>query len=112
MSVFSVGTQGPLWIREESTPWGWGSKAGVRLSPHFPNPRVSSEIRYRKQPWSLVKSLIEKNSWNGIEDYFHHLGRGQSRPGQDRVVAWLDADLQSPFLCPQSESLPRLRSCP
>ncbi|XP_053523563.1 protein Aster-A isoform X3 [Artibeus jamaicensis] len=37
--------------------------------------RVSSEIRYRKQPWSLVKSLIEKNSWNGIEDYFHHLER-------------------------------------
>ncbi|XP_031242017.1 protein Aster-A isoform X5 [Mastomys coucha] len=37
--------------------------------------RVSSEIRYRKQPWSLVKSLIEKNSWSGIEDYFHHLDR-------------------------------------
>uniref|UniRef100_A0A2I3G8Z5 GRAM domain containing 1A n=1 Tax=Nomascus leucogenys TaxID=61853 RepID=A0A2I3G8Z5_NOMLE len=37
--------------------------------------RVSSEIRYRKQPWSLVKSLIEKNSWSGIEDYFHHLER-------------------------------------
>ncbi|GAB1291921.1 Protein Aster-A [Apodemus speciosus] len=36
---------------------------------------VSSEIRYRKQPWSLVKSLIEKNSWSGIEDYFHHLDR-------------------------------------
>ncbi|XP_014650285.1 PREDICTED: GRAM domain-containing protein 1A isoform X1 [Ceratotherium simum simum] len=37
--------------------------------------RVSSEIRYRKQPWSLVKSLIEKNSWSGIEEYFHHLER-------------------------------------
>lgn len=36
---------------------------------------VSSEIRYRKQPWSLVKSLIEKSSWTGIEDYFHHLDR-------------------------------------
>lgn len=24
-----------------------------------------------------MKSLIEKNSWSGIEDYFHHLGRGQ-----------------------------------
>ncbi|XP_043935294.1 protein Aster-A [Protopterus annectens] len=34
---------------------------------------VSSEIRYRKQPWNLVKTLIEKNTWNGIEDYFHHL---------------------------------------
>ncbi|XP_048185718.1 protein Aster-A isoform X2 [Perognathus longimembris pacificus] len=37
--------------------------------------RVSSEIRYRKQPWSLVKSLIEKNTWSGIEEYFHHLER-------------------------------------
>ncbi|KAK2102447.1 Protein Aster-A, partial [Saguinus oedipus] len=36
---------------------------------------VSSEIRYQKQPWSLAKSLIEKNSWSGIEDYFHHLER-------------------------------------
>lgn len=42
----------------------------------YPHPRVSSEIRYRKQPWSLVKSLIEKNSWSGIEEYFRHLGRG------------------------------------
>uniref|UniRef100_A0A2K5E659 GRAM domain containing 1A n=1 Tax=Aotus nancymaae TaxID=37293 RepID=A0A2K5E659_AOTNA len=45
--------------------------------------RVSSEIRYRKQPWSLVKSLIEKNSWSGIEDYFHHLGRGRRLVGAD-----------------------------
>ncbi|XP_012585934.1 PREDICTED: GRAM domain-containing protein 1A [Condylura cristata] len=42
--------------------------------------RVSSEIRYRKQPWSLVKSLIEKNSWSGIEDYFRQLGRWLTSP--------------------------------
>uniref|UniRef100_A0A8D2IXH5 GRAM domain containing 1A n=1 Tax=Varanus komodoensis TaxID=61221 RepID=A0A8D2IXH5_VARKO len=35
--------------------------------------RVSSEIRYRKQPWNLVKALIEKNAWSGVEDYFQHL---------------------------------------
>ncbi|XP_040108846.1 protein Aster-A isoform X3 [Oryx dammah] len=44
--------------------------------------RVSSEIRYRKQPWSLVKSLIEKNSWSGIEDYFHHLERELTKAEQ------------------------------
>uniref|UniRef100_A0A8I6AJF2 GRAM domain containing 1A n=1 Tax=Rattus norvegicus TaxID=10116 RepID=A0A8I6AJF2_RAT len=49
--------------------------------------RVSSEIRYRKQPWSLVKSLIEKSSWTGIEDYFHHLGRGLKAGGAGR--RWL-----------------------
>ncbi|KAJ6663823.1 hypothetical protein lerEdw1_009902 [Lerista edwardsae] len=41
--------------------------------------RVSSEIRYRKQPWNLVKALIEKNTWNGIEEYFQHLGSLTSR---------------------------------
>ncbi|XP_069041527.1 protein Aster-A isoform X3 [Lepisosteus oculatus] len=35
--------------------------------------RVSSDIRYRKQPWSLVKALIEKNTWSGIEEYYRHL---------------------------------------
>lgn len=42
-------------------------------------PRVSSEICYRKQPWSLVKALIEKNTWSGIEEYYKHMGESQSR---------------------------------
>ncbi|XP_077788244.1 protein Aster-A isoform X5 [Podarcis muralis] len=41
--------------------------------------RVSSEIRYRKQPWNLVKTLIEKNAWSGVEEYFQHLGSLTSR---------------------------------
>ncbi|XP_066462549.1 protein Aster-A isoform X1 [Eleutherodactylus coqui] len=35
--------------------------------------RVSSEIVYRKQPWSLVRGIIEKNSWSGMEDHFRQL---------------------------------------
>ncbi|MFT7819383.1 GRAM domain-containing protein 1A-like isoform X6 [Arapaima gigas] len=35
--------------------------------------RVSSDICYRKQPWSLVKALIEKNTWSGIEEYYQHM---------------------------------------
>ncbi|XP_057690054.1 protein Aster-A-like [Corythoichthys intestinalis] len=35
--------------------------------------RVSSDICYRKQPWSLVKTLIEKNTWSGIEEYYRHM---------------------------------------
>lgn len=71
---------------------GWS----LTLTPllHSSIPRVSSEIRYRKQPWSLVKSLIEKNSWSGIEDYFHHLGRRQSRTGPG-MGGWPGSDLQS-----------------
>jgi hypothetical protein len=40
--------------------------------------RVSTELRYRKQPWGLVKTFIEKNFWSGLEDYFRHLGRCRS----------------------------------
>ncbi|XP_072282650.1 protein Aster-A isoform X2 [Pyxicephalus adspersus] len=35
--------------------------------------RVSSEICYRKQPWSLVRAIIEKNSWSGMEEHFTQL---------------------------------------
>ncbi|OBS67234.1 hypothetical protein A6R68_04234 [Neotoma lepida] len=35
--------------------------------------RVSTELRYRKQPWGFVKTFIEKNFWSGLEDYFRHL---------------------------------------
>lgn len=47
------------------------------LCPH----RVSTELRYRKQPWGLVKSFIEKNFWSGLEDYFRHLGKSGSDSG-------------------------------
>ncbi|KAK2508252.1 hypothetical protein MC885_018862, partial [Smutsia gigantea] len=30
-------------------------------------------LKYRKQPWAVVKSLIEKNSWSSLEDYFKQL---------------------------------------
>uniref|UniRef100_A0A6I8PJR8 GRAM domain containing 1B n=1 Tax=Ornithorhynchus anatinus TaxID=9258 RepID=A0A6I8PJR8_ORNAN len=35
--------------------------------------RISTELRYRKQPWGLVKTFIEKNFWSGLEEYFRHL---------------------------------------
>ncbi|KAI5948576.1 protein Aster-C isoform X3 [Manis javanica] len=35
--------------------------------------RVSTDLKYRKQPWAVVKSLIEKNSWSSLEDYFKQL---------------------------------------
>lgn len=35
--------------------------------------RVSTELKYRKQPWGLIKSLIEKNSWSSLENYFKKL---------------------------------------
>lgn len=52
--------------------------------------RVSTELRYRKQPWGLVKTFIEKNFWSGLEDYFRHLGER------------LPMLLGEPTLCPRS----------
>ncbi|XP_061737893.1 protein Aster-A isoform X2 [Nerophis ophidion] len=43
------------------------------ISKHKSRLRVSSDICYRKQPWSLVKALIEKNTWSGIEEYYRHM---------------------------------------
>uniref|UniRef100_A0A8C2ZGQ2 GRAM domain containing 1B n=1 Tax=Cyclopterus lumpus TaxID=8103 RepID=A0A8C2ZGQ2_CYCLU len=37
--------------------------------------RVSTELRYRKQPWGLVKGFIEKNFWSGLEENFRHFGK-------------------------------------
>ncbi|XP_034467720.1 protein Aster-A isoform X4 [Hippoglossus hippoglossus] len=43
------------------------------ISKHKSRFRVSTDICYRKQPWSLVKALIEKNTWSGTEEYYRHM---------------------------------------
>uniref|UniRef100_A0A4W5P5C4 GRAM domain containing 1B n=1 Tax=Hucho hucho TaxID=62062 RepID=A0A4W5P5C4_9TELE len=35
--------------------------------------RISTELRYKKQPWGLVKGFIERNFWSGLDEYFRHL---------------------------------------
>ncbi|XP_061877857.1 protein Aster-C [Entelurus aequoreus] len=44
-----------------------------RHSKHKCRLTVFTDVKYKKQPWSLIKSFITKNSWNGIEDYFREL---------------------------------------
>uniref|UniRef100_A0A3Q0T1L6 GRAM domain containing 1C n=1 Tax=Amphilophus citrinellus TaxID=61819 RepID=A0A3Q0T1L6_AMPCI len=34
---------------------------------------VYTDVKYKKQPWGLVKSFITKNSWSAIEENFRHL---------------------------------------
>lgn len=46
----------------------------IRASKQRCRLRVSTDLKYRKQPWGLVKSLIEKNSWSSLEHYFKQLG--------------------------------------
>uniref|UniRef100_A0A667WMW6 GRAM domain containing 1A n=1 Tax=Myripristis murdjan TaxID=586833 RepID=A0A667WMW6_9TELE len=50
------------------------------INKHKSRLRVSSDICYRKQPWSLVKALIEKNTWSGIEEYYRHMGESHGLP--------------------------------
>uniref|UniRef100_A0AAV2L3M2 VASt domain-containing protein n=1 Tax=Knipowitschia caucasica TaxID=637954 RepID=A0AAV2L3M2_KNICA len=35
--------------------------------------RVYTDVKYKKQPWGLIKSFITKNSWSGIQDNFRQL---------------------------------------
>ncbi|XP_028824449.1 protein Aster-C isoform X2 [Denticeps clupeoides] len=45
----------------------------IRSSKRKCRLRVYTDVKYKKQPWGLVKSFITKNSWSGLEDYFRHL---------------------------------------
>ncbi|KAG9328693.1 hypothetical protein JZ751_011462, partial [Albula glossodonta] len=51
----------------------------IRNSKHKCRLRVYTDVKYKKQPWGLVKSFITKNSWSGLEDYFRHLGGDSSK---------------------------------
>lgn len=75
----------PVPSRGGSTQEGADLSSGLLL-------RVSTELRYRKQPWGLVKTFIEKNFWSGLEDYFRHLG--------EHLLMLLG----EPSLCPRSGS--------
>ncbi|XP_064500448.1 protein Aster-C isoform X7 [Pseudopipra pipra] len=44
-----------------------------RTSSHKCRLRVSAEVKYKKQPWGLVKTVIEKNTWGGIQENFKQL---------------------------------------
>ena len=75
----------PVPNRGGSTQEGADLSSGLLL-------RVSTELRYRKQPWGLVKTFIEKNFWSGLEDYLRHLG--------EHLLILLG----EPSLCPRSGS--------
>ena len=37
---------------------------------------VLCDIKYKKSPWGLIKSFIEKNCWAGIEEHYSALSEG------------------------------------
>jgi len=36
---------------------------------------VVNNIKYKKSVWGITKSIIEKNCWAGVEEFYSHLGR-------------------------------------
>ncbi|XP_056869538.1 protein Aster-C isoform X3 [Takifugu flavidus] len=45
----------------------------IRSSKRRCRLRVYTNVKYKKQPWGLVKSFITKNSWGSIEENFRQL---------------------------------------
>ncbi|XP_060079829.1 protein Aster-B-like [Ylistrum balloti] len=44
-----------------------------RVTHHKSRLRITTEIRYKKSVWGLAKSMIEKNGYQGSEDFFKTL---------------------------------------
>ncbi|KAJ8977588.1 hypothetical protein NQ317_018356 [Molorchus minor] len=49
------------------------------------SPEVYAQIRYRKSVWGVVKGMIERNAWAGLDDFFTHLIRGLSIEGEENI---------------------------
>merc|ERR1712173_342236 len=46
---------------------------------------VLCDIKYKKSPWGLVKSFIEKNCWAGIEEHYVALAGSLDREVEARI---------------------------
>lgn len=70
------------------------------VSPKETKVKVCAEIRYRKgTPWSLTRTLIEKNSYSGLRSYWEHVGKEL----QARIAAAPEAEL---FAMPEQADEP------
>ncbi|XP_018565494.1 GRAM domain-containing protein 1B isoform X2 [Anoplophora glabripennis] len=46
---------------------------------------VFAQIKYKKSVWGLVKGMIERNCWAGLEDFFAHLARALHAEGEENI---------------------------
>ncbi|KAG5861896.1 hypothetical protein JTB14_007495 [Gonioctena quinquepunctata] len=47
--------------------------------------KVFAQIKYKKSVWGLVKGMIERNCWSGVEDFFAHLSRSLHLEGEENI---------------------------
>ncbi|KRT84577.1 hypothetical protein AMK59_896, partial [Oryctes borbonicus] len=48
---------------------------------------VYAQIKYKKSVWGLVKGMIEKNSWQGLEDFFSALAKALHIEAEEAAIA-------------------------
>ncbi|KAK9871360.1 hypothetical protein WA026_011625 [Henosepilachna vigintioctopunctata] len=46
---------------------------------------VYAQIKFKKSVWGLVKGMIEKNCWSGLEDYFLALSKALQTEGEEYI---------------------------
>lgn len=47
---------------------------------------VYAQIKYKKSVWGLVKSMIEKNCWAGLEDFYNSLAIALHAEAEDSIL--------------------------
>lgn len=59
----------------------------VAVSDNETTLAIWSQIKFKKHVWSVMKSLIEKNGWAGIEEYFGSLTKALSVECEETAVS-------------------------
>ncbi|XP_044738582.1 protein Aster-B-like isoform X2 [Chrysoperla carnea] len=58
--------------------------------------QIYAQIKYRKSIWGLVKGMIEKNCWAGMEDFFQSLTKALIRHNEEIVEPKVPSKRKAP----------------
>ncbi|XP_056647919.1 protein Aster-B-like isoform X1 [Diorhabda sublineata] len=56
-----------------------------KVSENQSSLQMFAQVKYKKSVWGLVKGMIERNAYSGIEDYGAHLTRALHAEGDDSI---------------------------
>lgn len=57
-----------------------------RVSENQSSLAVYAQIKYKKTVWGLIKGMIEKNCWQGLEDFYASLGKALHEEEEEEEV--------------------------
>lgn len=79
-----------------------------RVSPTHSSLHIYAQIKYKKTVWGLVKGMIEKNVWQGFDDFYGSLTKALHNEADESSILTRKASKTS-----QKRRAPRLpRSLP